>query len=188
MTVLRCLSHSNGAFAHRLVEIIITEEGKFLDLTGVPDLLKLRSGLMKYLYRRDCYEDFIKDIIASLSLKRCKTIAILGTAGIGKSSLFLVLLKMLLEDPSQFGLTTRSFYFQTLPSEIMLYRHVHVNEFSMHFVERGEQLDKAVPLFADMETQQGSKEHAGISFIFTTFQPSRDHQEWLAQGDAHLVC
>ena len=66
-----------------LVEILIKEEGKFLDLTGVPDLLKLRSGLRKYLYIRDCYEDFVDDIVASLPLKARTTIAILGTAGIG---------------------------------------------------------------------------------------------------------
>lgn len=156
------------------MEIIIKEEGKFLDLTGVPDLLKLRSGLRKYLYRRDCYDDFIEDILASLPRKHCKTIAILGTAGIGKSSLFLVLLKLLLDDPSQFGLTTRSFYFQTLPGEMWLYSHVDATEFIVYFVERGEQLDEAVPLFADMETEHGSpKEHAGISLIFTSFRPSR---------------
>lgn len=154
------------------MEIIIKEEGKFLDLTGVPDSLRLRSGLKKYLYRRDCYEDFIADIIASLPVKHCKTIAILGTAGIGKSSLFLVLLKMLLEDPSQFGLMTRSFYYQTVPGEIVLYKHIHGNEFRVLYLKKGE-LDKAVPLFADMETEQGPKEHAGISLIFTSFRPSR---------------
>ena len=157
-----------------LVEILIKEEGKFLDLTGVPDLLKLRSGLRKYLYIRDCYEDFVKDIVTSLPLKARKTIAILGTAGIGKSSLFLVILKLLLDDPTKFGLTTRSFYFQMLPGEIWLYRHDHANEFSVHLVERSEQLDATIPLFADMETELGSpKEHAGISLIFTSFRPSR---------------
>jgi hypothetical protein len=137
-------------------------------------MLKLRSGLRKYLFRRDCYEDFINDIIASLPKLHCKTIAVLGTAGIGKSSLFLVLLKMLLDDPNQFGLASRSFYFQTRDEVIWLYRHVHATEFSLRFVERGEQLDEAIPLFADMETENGSpKEHAGISLIFTSFRPSR---------------
>ena len=36
------------------MEIVIKEDEKFLDLTGVPDVLKLRSGVRKYLYRRDC--------------------------------------------------------------------------------------------------------------------------------------
>ena len=44
---------------------VIKEDEKFLDLTGVPNVLKLRSGLGKYLYRRDCYDDIIKDIIVS---------------------------------------------------------------------------------------------------------------------------
>jgi len=93
------------------VEIVIKEDEKFLDLTGVPDVLKVRSGLRKYLYRRDCYDDIIKDIIATLPIKPCKTIAILGTAGIGKNLLLLVWLMLFLDNPSQFGLATRSFYY-----------------------------------------------------------------------------
>lgn len=161
-------------FLFYLVEILIKEDGKFLDLRGVPQLLKLRSRLGTYLYIRDCYEDFIADIVTSLPRKRCKTVAILGTAGIGKSSLFLVVLKLLLEDPTKLGLQTRSFYFQTLPGVIWLYHHDHANEFSVHLVERSDQLDATIPLFADMETEHGSpKEHAGISLIFTSFRPSR---------------
>ena len=149
-------------------------DGKFLDLTGVPQLLKLRSRLGTYLYIRDCYKHFIADIVTSLPRKRCKTVAILGTAGIGKSSLFLVVLKLLLEDPTKLGLETRSFYFQTLPGVIWLYHHDHTNEFSVRLVERSDQLDETIPLFADMETEHGSpKEHVGISLIFSSFRPSR---------------
>ena len=156
------------------MEIIITEDGKFLDLTGVPHLLKLRSGLGKYLYLRDCYNNLIKDILASLPVKHCKTIAILGTAGIGKSSLFLVVLKMLLEDPAHLLSTTRSFYYQTRQDKTRLYHHEVGNTFSSRFVPVGEQLDASIILFADMETADGSPtEHAGISFIFTSFKPSR---------------
>eukprot|EP00981_Chlorochromonas_danica_P005671 scaffold1170_cov158-Ochromonas_danica.AAC.24 len=100
------------------VKIVFKEDGnKFLDLSGVPDLLKKQSGLKTYLYLRDCYDDLIKDISSCLSEEvpgRSKTIAILGTAGIGKSALFLVILKRLLENPSTLGLTTRSFYYQTI--------------------------------------------------------------------------
>mmetsp|Transcript_28292 Transcript_28292/g.40283 ORF Transcript_28292/g.40283 Transcript_28292/m.40283 type:complete len:549 (-) Transcript_28292:2003-3649(-) len=164
------------------VKIIFKEEGKFLDLTGVPLHLKIPAGLESFLYIRDCYEVFIDDIVASLPQKPCKTIAILGTAGIGKSSLFLVVLKLLLEDPSVFGLATRSFYFQTLPGEIWLYHHVHANDFIVHCLERGERLDAAIPLFADMETMEGSpKKHAGISIIFTLFGPSC-YKELTKQG------
>ena len=138
----------------------------------MPRKLKLRSGLGKYLYLRDCYDDLIKDILASLPQKNCKTVAIMGTTGIGKSSLFLVLLKLLFDDPGKFELKTRSFYFQTLPGEIWLYRHVHASQFSKHFVERGEELDESIPLFADMETEGRPYEHTGISFIFTSFKPS----------------
>jgi hypothetical protein len=156
------------------VEIVIKDDGRFLDLTGVPDLLKLRSGLRKYLYLRDCYDDFIKDILTSLPRKHCKTIAILGTAGIGKSSLFLVLLKVLLEDPTKLGLASRSFYYQTRQDKIRLYHHESGGAYSVRFVQPDEELDKSIILFADMETADGSPtEHAGISFIFTSFRPSR---------------
>jgi len=156
-----------------LVEIFITQDGKFLDITRVPEQLKLRSGLEKYLYIRDCYELIIADIVESLPIKKRKTVAILGTAGIGKSSLFMVVLKLLIEDPTKFELSTRSFYFQTVPGEIWLYRHEHANKFSVHKCER---LDASIPLFADMETMQGPKEHAGISLIFTSFCPSRYYE------------
>ena len=156
-----------------LVEILIKEDGKFLDLTGVPDLLKLRSNLGKYLYIRDCYEDFIADLVASLPLKARKTIAILGIAGIGKSSLFLVILKLLLEDPTQFGLTTRSFYYQTARDKTRLYRHESGTSFSVRFVQADEELDATIPLFADMETYDAPTEHVGVSLIFTSFRPSR---------------
>jgi hypothetical protein len=48
------------------VEILIKEEGKFLDIGDVPSLLKLRSTLTNYLYIRDCYEVLISDIVACL--------------------------------------------------------------------------------------------------------------------------
>jgi len=156
-----------------LVEILIKTDGKFLDLTGVPDLLKLRSNLGKYLYIRDCYEDFIADLVASLPRKARKIIAILGTAGIGKSSLFLVILKLLLEDPTQFGLMTRSFYYQTARDKTRLYHHESGTSFSVCFVQADEELYATIPLFADMETDDAPTEHAGISLIFTSFRPSR---------------
>jgi hypothetical protein len=157
------------------VSIEIKEDGKFLDLTYVPKELKVQSGLKQYLYCRDCYKDLITDIIVSLPKKYCKTFAILGTAGIGKSSLFLVLLKSLFDDPSQFGLTTRSFYYQTQSdrTEIRLYQEIGKGVFSFRYVSVGEKLDESIILFADMESDGSPKGHAGISFIFTSFRPSR---------------
>lgn len=156
------------------MEIVIKEDGKFLDLTGVPDQLKLRSGLGRHLYLRGCYYDFIEDILASLPMKRCRTVAILGTAGIGKSSLFLLLLKMLLEDPAHLQSETPSFYYQTRPDTIRLYQHKAGRTYSVRFVQPDEELDASIILFADMETAEGSPtEHAGISLIFTSFRPKR---------------
>lgn len=81
---------------------------------------------------------------------------------------------MLFDDPHQLGLTSRSFYFQTTPGNIWLYNHIQGHDFGVQLVERDVELDDAIPLFADMETADGSpKEHAGISLIFTSFRPSR---------------
>ena len=156
------------------MEIVITEKEKFLDLTGVPSHLRLRSKLGRYMFRRDCYDDFIDDICKSLpKIKLCKAVAILGTAGIGKSSLFMLLLKKLIENPIQFGLQTKSFYHQTRPDTIMLYQYENGNIFSCRSVPVGEFLDESIILFVDMETMEGSpNEHAGISLIFTSFRAS----------------
>eukprot|EP00975_Prorocentrum_lima_P021580 4548237-Prorocentrum_lima.AAC.1 len=109
-----------------------------------------------------------------------KTIAILGTEGIGKSALFLVILKKLLEDPSTLGLTTRSFYYQTRCSsrdQIWLYRHVRANEFSLTRAIQDLPLDEDIPLFVDMETMDGSPNgHLGVSLIFTAFRLSHFKQ------------
>lgn len=158
------------------VEIVFQEmEDKFLDLSGVPVELKVRSRIGKYLYKRECFNNFIKDIVRSLSKnKRCKTMAILGTAGIGKSALFLLLVKLLLEDPSKLGVKTRSFYFQTRPDLINFYFHDYGNHFSYRKVQRDEILDATIIHFADMETSEGSpNEHIGVSLIFTSFRPDR---------------
>lgn len=137
-------------------------------------MIKLRSRLGKYLYLRDCYEDLLQDIVASLPLMSCKTVAILGTAGIGKSSLFLLCLKKLMDNPALLLSKSRSFYLQTRPEKIWLYQHENGNEFSLRLVQMDEQLDESIILFADMETEAGSPtEHTGISFIFTSFRPSR---------------
>ena len=176
-----------------LVEILIKTDGKFLDLTGVPIMLKLRANLGNMLYIRDCYEDFIADLVKSLPVTQCKSVAILGTAGIGKSSLFLFILKLLLEDPNQFGLTTRSFYYQTARNITWLYYHESGTSFSVRFVENYERFNETIPLFADLETEEVPTQHAGISLIFTlpiiqTLPLQECHQEWLAQSAAHLVC
>ena len=157
------------------MEILIKTNGKFLNLTGVPDLLKLRSNLKKYLYLRDCYEDFIADLVASISMHPHirKTIAILETPGIGKSSLFLVILKLLLEDPTQLGLSTRSFYYQTARNKTRLYHNESGTSISVRSLQAEEDLDATIPLFADMETQEAPTEHTGILLIFTSFSCSR---------------
>jgi hypothetical protein len=105
-----------------------------------------------------------------LPIKRCKTVAILGTASIGKRSLFLVVLKSLIEDPTKFGLKTSSFYFQTIVGGFWLYDHVQGNDFNVRLLV---QLDGTIPLFADMETDQTApKEHAGVSIFFSPLRSS----------------
>jgi hypothetical protein len=101
-------------------------------------------------------------------------VAFLGTAGIGKSSLFLVVLNLLFKDPSILGLKMRSFYCQTLAKVIWLYQHEAGNPFSYRLVPLEESSEETIPLFADMGTQFGSlRKHTGISLIFTSFRTSR---------------
>jgi hypothetical protein len=119
-----------------------------------------------------------------LPSSKCKTVAILGTAGIGKSAFFLYVLKLLLDDPAQFGLASRSFYYQTLHlrTEIKLYRHEGGDSFSVRSVLVGEELDSSIPLFADMETTDGQPlQHSGLSLIFTSFRKDR-YRELVKQG------
>lgn len=125
------------------------------------------------MFVRDCYKELLDDILESLPRKSCKTLAILGTAGIGKSSLFLFVLKVLFETPASFGLVSSSFYHQTRQDLIWLYEHVEGDSFSCRFVPVGEQLEPALPLFADLHSAGSPTEHAGISLIFTSFNISR---------------
>ena len=85
--------------------------------------------------------------------------------------MFLVVLKSLLDDPTIFGLATRSFYFQTEPSEIWLYHHEGANSFSVRMLQRGEVLDASIIFFADM-VYGSPKEHAGICLIFASISRS----------------
>lgn len=80
---------------------------------------------------------------------------------------------MLLDDPDQFGLKTRSFYYQTRGDTTWLYHHETQGAFSCRFVPVGEQRDSSIIQFADMETNDSPTEHAGVSFIFTSFRSDR---------------
>jgi hypothetical protein len=98
-----------------------------------------------------------------------RTVAIMGTAGVGNSSM---LLKLLLDDPRAFGLATRAFYLQA-QQNICLYNHVIGDTFCVRFVEADEFSDESVILFADRKTEDGTPtQHTGASVIFTSFRPS----------------
>jgi hypothetical protein len=138
-------------------------------LPGVPPMLRERSGLEKHLYLRDCYDDFVADMLATLPMAIRRTVAIMGTAGVGNSSM---LLKLLLDDLRAFGLATRSFYLQA-QQNICLCNHVIGDTFCVRFVEADEFSDVSVILFADRKTEDGTPtQHTGASVIFTSFRPS----------------
>lgn len=154
------------------MEIVIEEDGKFLDITRVPDSLKDRSALKKYVFKRDCYVDLFENIFSVLPKKKRKTVVVTGTAGIGKSSFFLFILNLLLKDPSKLGLETKSFYYQTDSGKVTLYRHVKDNEFREEELTRI--TDNSIPLFADMISDgPPMSNNFGVCFVFSSFRINR---------------
>ena len=73
------------------------------------------------------------------------------------------ILKLLLEDPNQFGLVTRSFYFQTRQDKIWYYNREVGSMFSFRFVDIDNILDEFIILVADIETDVGSPTNARIT-------------------------
>jgi hypothetical protein len=146
----------------------------FLDVSGVPRTLKEKASTVDYLYERKCYADFFQDIVISLPLSLRRTVAVLGTAGIGKSVWFLFCLREFLMDPQALQSETRSFYWQTQREFVWFYQHVTNDEYNVIQVPTTQQLDTSIVLFADMDTDEPPKRHgAGTCIIFTCCRASR---------------
>jgi hypothetical protein len=136
-----------------------------------------------------------QDITSCLPLKRCKVVAILGTAGIGKSSFFIVCLDEYLKNPSSLGHDTgcKSFYYQTGHSDVWVYEFkgeymndkqlttYEFNERKLEFIEISN-TGTEWPLFADLKSDDTlPMSHWGATLIFST-NTLRSYKEVTKQG------
>ncbi len=162
---------------------------KFMFFEKFPDTLKFRNYLTNHLYIRDCYSDMFVDIKQSIPLKQCKVLAVVGTAGIGKSSFFAYCLNEYLKDPSCFlnGVSAKSFYYQTDATELYIFEYVQESdvvgiEFTVRLLEPSENTNSNFPLFADLKSRDSlPKTHLGVTIIFCSFQQKR-YKEVTKQG------
>ena len=95
----------------------------------------------------------------------------IGTAGIGKSCLFLYILMDWFERERQ----VQSFYYQISSNEIHFFEVTpDGTEFKVSTIfAAGTTLSAEIPLFVDMQEQTLPKTHPGKVFIFSSFQPKR---------------
>ena len=128
----------------------------------------------------------LTNIATSLPKLSCKTVAVLGTAGIGKSSFLLFCIFKLLEDPALFGVSTRSFYFQEEDKEVWLYEHVGGDEFSVRLLDTDDPLEATIPMFVDMLKPISPRSPSGPCLIFTSFQPNR-YKELVKDGWSKIM-
>lgn len=168
------------------VEIKIISAGSFLELIAVPHRIKLRSRLERFLYIRPCYSMLLADISTSLPKLSCKTVAVLGTAGIGKSSFLLYCIFKLQEDPALFGVSTRSFFFQEEEKEVWLYENVGGDEFTVRLLDAEDPLEASIPMFVDMQKPISPRPPSGPCLIFTSFQPHR-YKELVKDGWSKIM-
>ena len=97
-------------------------------------------------------------------------VAFVGTAGVGKSCLFLYILIRWFS--SNGG--PQSFYYQLSKDDILFFEVTMDGQFKLSTVtSAGSTLYVGMPLFVDMEEQCLPKHHDGKVFIFSSFQPNR---------------
>lgn len=169
----------------KISEIVKAEllNPQFVNLQNIPELLMSRNGLNNTnLFIRSCYNDIYEEIKTDLSTFEQKhkqpNFAVIGTAGIGKSSFFLYFLWKYMED--QFFMKDRngdkSFFYQTSNTSVDFYLHTKEHEFIsrvLNFAEYDELKSKKYPLFADMETVNYPFRNHGLLIIFSSFKPDR---------------
>lgn len=153
------------------MEIKFQQDGEFLELLAVPDQIRLRSRVQRFLYIRECYPLLLDDITKSLPRTDNRTVAVLGTAGIGKSTFLLYCIYRLQDNPAHFRVATRSFYFQEEEDEVWLYKYLGEGSYSVRKA-RGK-LDKTIPLFVDMQKAELPRDFDGVCIIFTSFREER---------------
>ena len=147
------------------------EDGSYT-INSLPFKLGTRTNFEsgKHLFIRPCYHDMAEVFFKSMSAERPYVVVpFIGTAGIGKSCLFLFILMEWFEREGQ----PQSFYYQTAKDEISVFEATFDGKFQVSTVPAaGARLNANTPLFVDMKEQSLPKEHAK-TFIFSSFRPKR---------------
>lgn len=128
------------------------------------------------LFIRECYPELYDDIVDSLKTK--KRGAVIGTAGIGKSTFFLYFLYRYLRDVGPEN--DRSFYYQVEQGKVSLYRH-HTDGNNYSMWSNVSDLNPKIPLFVDMNCSSPPVEHLGVAIIFSSFRADR-YKEYCKNG------
>eukprot|EP01006_Ploeotia_vitrea_P036622 TRINITY_DN66042_c11_g1_i5.p1 TRINITY_DN66042_c11_g1~~TRINITY_DN66042_c11_g1_i5.p1 ORF type:complete len:566 (+),score=-40.68 TRINITY_DN66042_c11_g1_i5:110-1807(+) len=152
---------------------------QFLALENVPDKLKIKSNLLySNLFIRPCYSEMYQEIkidLQNLIIKKDRQpkFAIVGTAGIGKSSFFLYFLYKYMEERKN---GDKSFFYQTSQGSAVFYQHTEGDSFAYENVGCDD-IDNLhgnkYPLFVDLTTPDPPFFYSGSVFIFTSFKENR---------------
>lgn len=139
-------------------------------IDSLPDILGTRTNFQtgEHLFVRPCYIHMAKVFFDSMEKGHSDVVAFVGTAGIGKSCLFLYILMEWFTREK--GL--QSFYYQISQFEIYWFEVTLLGKFKVSTIAAaGSTLRAALPLFVDIQEQILPKVHAGKVFIFNSFQP-----------------
>jgi hypothetical protein len=162
----------------------VSVDDGFILLKAVSDRLLSRNSLVNAdaLFIRECYEDMYDDIVKSLQERGATTphLAVIGTAGIGKSSFFIYFLHRYLQNKTG---GVRNFYYQVEIGNVQKFECTAAgNEFTVTDIgTSGTSLDKRWPLFVDMADEGLPKQHGGTVIIFSSFKSGR-YKELCKQG------
>ena len=104
-------------------------DSNFIDVNETSPILFLRNKVVGSFYTRPHYNEINKRILNILKVGNKKLFAIIGTAGIGKSTFFLSLLNDYLSNPKLYGNTVDagSFYYQLEPDSLIFFEFVSKN-------------------------------------------------------------
>ena len=159
---------------------LLTNNPKFVNLQKVPRVLMTRNGLLNTnLYIRSCYNDIYEEIKSDFSTveqnHKQPNFAVIGTAGIGKSSFFLYFLWRYMED--EFFMEDKnddkSFFYQTDKNNVEFFQNTKgfdFTEISLNIQDYNEFKHKKYPLFVDMETEDIPFPNHGLLIIFSSFK------------------
>ena len=153
-------------------------------ITSLPTILVTRNNFSegKHLFIRPCYNDMVTVFFNSMDASGEDVVPFIGTAGVGKSCLFLYILIQWFTREEQL----KSFYYQVDSSEIFSFAEASSGFRVSKFVAAGASLNEKLPLFVDMKNVSLPQTHTGKTFIFSSFQPDR-YKEIVKEKDEYII-